>query len=79
MFRDYQGQFPYVVSADKETKNEFRRFMGRHPEMYNYSEAQIPGPLTAEMESQKKAKEAEKKKAQRKARNERQKVLKIVL
>ena len=36
---------------------------------------QIPGPLTDEMEQQKKAKEAEKKKALRKARKEKMKVL----
>ncbi|XP_062862036.1 tRNA endonuclease ANKZF1 [Trichomycterus rosablanca] len=67
--RDRNGQTPYAVAPDKETKNIFRKFMAENPEKYNYAKAQIPGPLTAEMESKK----AEKKKAQKAAKKQREK------
>ncbi|TSQ01585.1 Ankyrin repeat and zinc finger domain-containing protein 1 [Bagarius yarrelli] len=50
-------------------KNMFRKFMADHPDKYDYAKAQVPGPLTAEIESKK----AEKKKAQRAAKKQREK------
>ncbi|XP_061465359.1 tRNA endonuclease ANKZF1 isoform X2 [Rhineura floridana] len=67
--RDRQEQPPYCVSANKQTRNEFRRFMGEHPEKYDYIQAQVPGPLTAEME----ARQAERRKAQKAQRKQREK------
>lgn len=29
-------QTPYAVANNKETRNEFRRFMGANPEKFNY-------------------------------------------
>uniref|UniRef100_A0A3B1IWF6 Ankyrin repeat and zinc finger peptidyl tRNA hydrolase 1 n=1 Tax=Astyanax mexicanus TaxID=7994 RepID=A0A3B1IWF6_ASTMX len=66
--RDKSGQTPYAV-AEKDTRNTFRKFMAEHPNRYDYAKAQVPGPLTAEIESKK----AEKKKAQRAARKQREK------
>ncbi|KAI4905121.1 hypothetical protein NFI96_021416 [Prochilodus magdalenae] len=66
--RDRTGQTPYAVAAEKDTRNTFRKFMGDHPDKYDYAKAQVPGPLTAEIESKK----AEKKKAQKAARRQRE-------
>ncbi|XP_034982843.1 tRNA endonuclease ANKZF1 isoform X1 [Zootoca vivipara] len=67
--RDRQEQPPYCVSANKQTRNEFRRFRGEQPEKYDYDRAQVPGPLTAEME----ARQAERRQAQKAQRKQREK------
>ena len=41
---------------------------------YDYQVAQVPGPLTAEMEAERRTKEAERRKAIKKAKKEKQKV-----
>nr|XP_046259765.1 ankyrin repeat and zinc finger domain-containing protein 1 isoform X2 [Scatophagus argus] len=67
--RDKKGQTPYVVAPDKDTRNVFRKYMGENPDKYDYRKAQVPGPLTAEIES----KQLEKKKAQKALRKQREK------
>ncbi|KAK2850366.1 hypothetical protein Q7C36_009149 [Tachysurus vachellii] len=67
--RDRKGQTPYAVAPDKECRNMFRKFMAEHPDKYDYAKAQVPGPLTAEIESKK----MEKKKAQKAAKKQREK------
>ncbi|XP_061579636.1 tRNA endonuclease ANKZF1 isoform X2 [Cololabis saira] len=67
--RDKKGQTPYIVAPDKDTRNVFRKYMAENPDKYDYSKAQVPGPLTAEIES----KMSEKKKAQRAQRKQREK------
>ncbi|XP_023193007.1 ankyrin repeat and zinc finger domain-containing protein 1 isoform X2 [Xiphophorus maculatus] len=67
--RDNKGQTLYTVAPDKDTRNVFRKYMGENPDKYDYSKAQVPGPLTAETESKK----VEKKKAQRAQRKHREK------
>nr|XP_056707587.1 ankyrin repeat and zinc finger domain-containing protein 1 [Euleptes europaea] len=67
--RDKQERPPYCVSADKQTRNEFRRFMGEQPEKYDYIQAQVPAPLTAQME----AKQAERHRAHKAQRKQREK------
>ncbi|XP_078722241.1 tRNA endonuclease ANKZF1 [Lampetra fluviatilis] len=62
--RDRKGRPAYCASADKETRHEFRRYAAQRPGKYDYARAQIPGPLTDEMESDR----AERKRAQRAAR-----------
>ncbi|XP_013399111.1 ankyrin repeat and zinc finger domain-containing protein 1-like isoform X2 [Lingula anatina] len=74
--KNSKGQLPYNVSSQKEVRNEFRRFLARFPEKYDYASAQIPGPLTSEMEAEKKTREAERRKAQKKAKRERLKDVK---
>ncbi|XP_010009599.1 PREDICTED: ankyrin repeat and zinc finger domain-containing protein 1, partial [Nestor notabilis] len=64
--RDDQERTPYCVSADKLTRNTFRKFMVDHPDKYDYSYAKVPGPLTQEME----AKKLEKKRAQKAQRKQ---------
>nr|XP_019597321.1 PREDICTED: ankyrin repeat and zinc finger domain-containing protein 1 isoform X2 [Rhinolophus sinicus] len=66
--QDSQSRPPYTVAADKSTRNEFRRFMGKNPDVYDYSKAQVPGPLTPEME----ARQATRKKEQKAARRQRE-------
>ncbi|KFV11151.1 Ankyrin repeat and zinc finger domain-containing protein 1, partial [Pterocles gutturalis] len=65
---DGQERTPYCVSADKLTRNAFRKFMVDHPDKYDYSRAKVPGPLTQEME----AKKLEKKRAQKAQRKQRE-------
>ncbi|KAF3694930.1 Ankyrin repeat and zinc finger domain-containing protein 1 Zinc finger protein 744 [Channa argus] len=67
--RDGKRLTPYIVAPDKETRNVFRKYMGENPDKYDYSKAQVPGPLTAEIES----KNTEKKKAQKALRKQREK------
>lgn len=67
--KDKKGQTPYFVAPEKDTRNTFRKYMAEHPHKYDYIKAQIPGPLTEEIESKK----AEKKKAQKVARKQREK------
>ncbi|XP_069680967.1 tRNA endonuclease ANKZF1-like [Periplaneta americana] len=67
--RNKKSQTPYVVSINKETRNIFRRFLADYPDKYDYSKAQISGPLTDEMEQ----KMTEKRREQRKAKREREK------
>ncbi|XP_062907551.1 tRNA endonuclease ANKZF1-like isoform X2 [Mobula hypostoma] len=67
--RDKRGRPAYTVSADRDTRNEFRRYMANHPGRYDYVKAQISTPLTCELEAQK----AAKKRAQKTARKLREK------
>ncbi|KAM7049726.1 tRNA endonuclease ANKZF1 isoform 1-T1 [Acridotheres tristis] len=66
--RDGQERTPYCISADRLTRNAFRKFMVDHPDKYDYSRAKVPGPLTQEME----AKKLEKKRAQKAQRKQRE-------
>ncbi|XP_070566888.1 tRNA endonuclease ANKZF1-like [Ptychodera flava] len=68
--RDKNGKCSYALSIDKPTRNEFRKFMADYPDMYDYTKAQIPSPLTTEMESEKAVKMAEKRKEKKKARKD---------
>ncbi|XP_061090820.1 tRNA endonuclease ANKZF1 [Conger conger] len=67
--RDLKGQTPYAVAPDKDTRNVFRKYMAEHPDKYDYIKAQIPGPLTEEIE----LKKAEKRRVQKAARKQREK------
>uniref|UniRef100_A0A669F4F0 Ankyrin repeat and zinc finger peptidyl tRNA hydrolase 1 n=1 Tax=Oreochromis niloticus TaxID=8128 RepID=A0A669F4F0_ORENI len=67
--RDNKGQTPYIVAPDKDTRNVFRKYMGDNPDKYDYSKAQIPGPLATEIE----LKKLEKKKAQKAQKKQREK------
>ncbi|XP_023256986.1 ankyrin repeat and zinc finger domain-containing protein 1 isoform X2 [Seriola lalandi dorsalis] len=67
--RDNKGQTPYIVAPDKDTRNVFRKYMGENPDKFDYNKAQVPGPLTAEIESKK----TEKKKAQKALKKQREK------
>ncbi|KAM9850795.1 tRNA endonuclease ANKZF1 [Aulostomus maculatus] len=70
--RDKKGQTPYTVAPDKDTRNVFRKYMAENPDRYDYNKAQVPAPLTAEIESKK----MEKKKAQKALKKQREKTQK---
>ncbi|XP_017390711.1 ankyrin repeat and zinc finger domain-containing protein 1 isoform X3 [Cebus imitator] len=63
--QDSRAQPPYTVAADKSTRNEFRRFMEKNPNAYDYNKAQVPGPLTPEMEARQATRKREQKAARR--------------
>ncbi|XP_063123481.1 tRNA endonuclease ANKZF1 isoform X2 [Rattus norvegicus] len=65
---DSRARPPYTVAADRSTRNEFRRFMEKNLDAYDYSKARVPGPLTQEME----ARQATRKKEQKAARRQRE-------
>ncbi|XP_071158192.1 tRNA endonuclease ANKZF1-like isoform X1 [Mytilus edulis] len=71
--KDKYGQTAYQLTSDKETRNEFRRFMAKFPERYDYDSGKVPGPLTEEMEAERRKREAERKRVQKKAKQERDK------
>ncbi|XP_033762728.1 LOW QUALITY PROTEIN: ankyrin repeat and zinc finger domain-containing protein 1-like [Pecten maximus] len=71
--KDKFGKTPYTSTSNKETRNEFRRFMAKFPLKYDYEAAQVPSPLTEEMETERRQKEAERKKIQKKAKQEKMK------
>ena len=64
---------PYDLVDSKESRDSFRRFMGKYPSRWNYDLSNIPSPLTSEMESiaaekakEKRKKDKERKRAQKK-------------
>ncbi|KAM4024077.1 tRNA endonuclease ANKZF1 [Anomaloglossus baeobatrachus] len=67
--RDSNAQTPYSLSADKRTRNSFRKYREENPDKYNYGKSQIPGPILEEVEARK----AEKKRAQRAQRKQKEK------
>lgn len=66
--KDEQGRLSYNLARDKKTRDSFRKFMGKYPEAYDYAKAQVPSPLTDDMELARKEKLNEKKKAQKRAK-----------
>lgn len=60
-----KNQKAYDVSATKEVRDEFRRFMGSFPDRWDYSKTSIPGPLTDEIEQRQKEKERERRKKEK--------------
>ncbi|KAF4042073.1 Vms1-associating treble clef domain-containing protein [Phytophthora infestans] len=70
---DLHNRPPYFLCNSKETRNAFRRFMGEHPDAWDYATAQIPEGLTSEMEQRKKEKEAEKRKRARERKKQQKK------
>ncbi|CAI5704236.1 unnamed protein product [Peronospora effusa] len=70
---DLRNRPPYFLCSLKETRNAFRRYMGEHPDMWDYAIAQIPEGLTSDMEQRKKEKEAEKRKRARERKKQQKK------
>ncbi|CAO2625052.1 Ankyrin repeat and zinc finger domain-containing protein 1 [Lemmus lemmus] len=71
--QDTRARPPYTVAADKSTRNEFRRFMEKNPDAFDYNKARVPGPLTHEMEARQATKKKEQKAARRQREQQRQK------
>ncbi|KAL2775138.1 ankyrin repeat and zinc finger domain-containing protein 1 isoform 2 [Daubentonia madagascariensis] len=70
--QDSRARPPYTVAADKSTRNEFRRFMEKNPDAYDYNKAQVPGPLTPEMEARQAIRKREQKAARRRREEQQQ-------
>ncbi|KAK2108439.1 Ankyrin repeat and zinc finger domain-containing protein 1 [Saguinus oedipus] len=70
--QDSRARPPYTVAADKSTRNEFRRFMEKNPDAYDYNKAQVPGPLTLEMEARQATRKREQKAARRQRKEQQQ-------
>ncbi|XP_071072214.1 tRNA endonuclease ANKZF1 isoform X3 [Dasypus novemcinctus] len=70
---DLRARPPYTVAADRSTRNEFRRFMEKNPDAYDYNKAQVPGPLTPEMEARQATRKREQKAARRQREEEQRK------
>ncbi|XP_052605881.1 ankyrin repeat and zinc finger domain-containing protein 1 isoform X6 [Peromyscus californicus insignis] len=71
--QDSRARPPYTVAADKSTRNEFRRFMEKNLDAYDYNKARVPGPLTQEMEARQAARKKEQKAARRQREQRQQK------
>ncbi|XP_035296933.1 ankyrin repeat and zinc finger domain-containing protein 1 isoform X3 [Cricetulus griseus] len=71
--QDSRARPPYTVAADKSTRNEFRRFMEKNLDAYDYNKARVPGPLTQEMEIRQATRKKEQKAARRQREQQQQK------
>ncbi|KAJ7557356.1 hypothetical protein O6H91_05G123300 [Diphasiastrum complanatum] len=49
--RDSRGRTPYALASTKESRNAFRKFMAHHPEKWDWHAANVPSPLTEELEA----------------------------
>ena len=65
-------RLPYYVSINKQTRDQYRRFMNDYPDRYDYAIAQITSPLSADKLNDKHEKEREKKRNQRKLKKQRE-------
>ncbi|ODM88001.1 Ankyrin repeat and zinc finger domain-containing protein 1 [Orchesella cincta] len=68
--KDKSGKCPYNYADSRECRDVFRKFMGQFPEKYDYKKAQVPPPLSEEMEKER----AEKKKQLNKLKREKEKL-----
>ncbi|KAJ3311757.1 Ankyrin repeat and zinc finger domain-containing protein 1 [Boothiomyces sp. JEL0838] len=59
------GKRPYDVCSTKEARDVYRRHMHHYPDQWDYKLANVPGPLTEEMEERQKEKERERRKKER--------------
>ncbi|XP_077235587.1 zinc finger protein-like protein [Tasmannia lanceolata] len=58
--KDPRGRTPYMMATEKEVRNTFRRFMALNLDKWDWHAANVPSPLTKEMEDSQAAKQAEK-------------------
>lgn len=49
--RDSKGRVAYVLAANKDVRDAFRRYMAAHPEQWDYTAAGVPSALTDELEA----------------------------
>lgn len=66
MVNGLKSKTPYNYSKTKEVRNAFRRLMAREPTKWDYAVAQIPSPLTEDMEKLEREKEAQLEKERKK-------------
>ncbi|XP_072958195.1 uncharacterized protein [Typha angustifolia] len=73
--KDSRGRTAYMMATEKEVRNTFRRYMALNLDKWDWHAANVPSPLTKEMEESQAAKQAEKD-AKRKAKAKELKKLK---
>jgi response regulator RpfG family c-di-GMP phosphodiesterase len=66
------ARLPYCLAVNKQTRDQYRRFMNDYPNRYDYAAARIDSPLSEEKMLEKAEKEKEKKRAQRKLKRQRE-------
>jgi len=66
-----QQRMPYSLSVNKQTRDQYRRFMSDFPARYDFKLAKITSPLSMDKMNEKALKEKERRKAQRKAKKQR--------
>ncbi|GJP43318.1 hypothetical protein CLOM_g2795 [Closterium sp. NIES-68] len=76
--RDGRGRVPYVVAANRATRDAFRRFMAGREAQWDWHAAQVPSALTEELQASQaaargRAEKDAKKKAKEKERRQRKK------
>ncbi|KAJ3322192.1 Ankyrin repeat and zinc finger domain-containing protein 1 [Boothiomyces sp. JEL0866] len=59
------GKRPYDLCSTKEARDVYRRHMHNYPDQWDYKLANVPGPLTEEMEEKQREKERERRKKER--------------
>ncbi|KAH9639656.1 hypothetical protein HF086_007333 [Spodoptera exigua] len=72
--KNHDLQTPYAATPHADTRIAFRMFQAQHPDKYNYSKSQIPGPVTPEQLEQEKERKAQQKKAKQESSGRRTKV-----
>lgn len=55
--KDARGRTPYMLATEKEVRNTFRRFMALNLDKWDWHAANVPSPLTKEMEESQAAKQ----------------------
>ncbi|PAA71696.1 hypothetical protein BOX15_Mlig018479g1, partial [Macrostomum lignano] len=69
--RDLAGRTPYQLAGNKSVREAFRKFMAKRPDWHDYASAGIPAPLTPEQLEARRLKEADKKRAAKAAKRDR--------
>jgi hypothetical protein len=72
----HKSMVAYDLSANKPTRDQFRRFMNDYPDRYDYEAAKITSPLSVEKMNEKSEKEKERKKQQRNKKKQKEAELK---
>lgn len=67
-----QRRLPYFVASNKQTRDQYRRFMNDFPDRFDYSAAKIASPLSVDKLNEKLEKEKERKRNQRKLKKQRE-------
>ncbi|PAA77167.1 hypothetical protein BOX15_Mlig018479g3 [Macrostomum lignano] len=69
--RDLAGRTPYQLAGNKSVREAFRKFVAKRPDWHDYASAGIPAPLTPEQLEARRLKEADKKRAAKAAKRDR--------
>ncbi|KAI8901139.1 hypothetical protein BC833DRAFT_579122 [Globomyces pollinis-pini] len=62
---EHKSSKPYDLAISKDARDTFRRHMAKYPDQWDYKLANVPGPLTEEMEEKQRSKERERRKKEK--------------